>query len=518
MKKIIATLISVIVFYSTNAQKLRINYSDELPKTKIQNQINSFGNKFYSIEESWIGQMFNTYYNTKFHSIEFTTYDQQLQIIKTDFIETKEKEFGPYRSKFFEFKKSLFLLYSKADKEKNITIYLSKFNTETFKLEDTKVLFNFSFNMYNQFNGLNSPTLIDKLKFDIIENDNCTRILLAAGGPTLIHTCFLESNFDITQKTSTSIPKNFEDFVINRFFFDKQGNKYCSYQYYQDKHTRSGFFVQDKNGKEIFEKFSIGIEGLSSDLFFGSSKDSNKIYIVSNYKSNLKYSTEYEGIILSSINTNTFKQNAAELIPYPDSIAYSLYKAGIGIRNKSDITIYKIDYNLVELNDETICLYGFSKYSNSSISWGMTNYLYSQNKWVTTKKQDNYYGPIVQLTKNKYTNSFGCITSSNNIECSYVIPIILSDKIIYVHNQKKEDLEYLNLDKKTFKELNNLVLIAQTVNKEGKLINTEILSDNSKEDYIHSIQSATKLDCKNKYFIPLKDGNRVYKTAILEAK
>ncbi len=503
MKKIIATLISVTVVYSTNAQKLRINYSDELPKTKIQNKINSFGNKFYSIEESWIGQMFNTYYNTNFHSIEFTTYDQQLQKIKTDFIETKEKEFGPYRSKFFEFKKSLFLLYSKADKEKTITIYLSKFNTETFKLEDTKVLFNFSFNMYNQFNGLNSPTLIDKLKFDIIENDNCTRILLAAEGPTLIHTCFLEANFDITQKTTTTIPTKIVNFVINRFFFDKLGNKYFSYQYFQDKQTHSGFFVQDKAGKEAYEKFSIGKVGASSDLFFANSKDSNKIYLYANYKSTANGEYGFEGISLSSINTKTLKQNSSELIKYPDSIIHALYKEGFGVRIKADESLYQVNYFLEELDNETIYLFGFPFF------------VYKGEKYSFTK---TFIGPIINLAKYNNSNNFSLTPNKSCEDCLNVLPIVLSDKIIYVHNQKKEDLEYLNLDKKTFKELNKLVLIAQTVNKEGKLINTEILSDNSKEDYIHSIQSAIKLDRKNKYFIPLKDGNRVYKTAILDVK
>lgn len=509
MKKIIATLISVIVVYSTNAQKLRINYSDELPKTKIHNQINSFGNIFYSIEESWMGLMFNTFYDRNFHSIEFTTYDQQLQKIKSDFIETKQKEFGPYRSKFFEFKKSLFLLYSKADKEKSITIYLSKFNTETFKLEDTKVLFNFSFNMYGIYSGLSSSTIINTLKFEIIENDNCNRLLLAAGSPTSIYTCFLEENFDITQKTSTSIPKYFQDFVINRFFFDKRGNKYISYQYFQDKQTRSGFFVQDKNGKEAYEKFSIGKVGASSDLFFANSKDSNKIYLYANYKSTANGEYGFEGISLSSINTNTFKQNSSELIKYPDSIIHVLYKDGFGVRNKAEESLYQVNYFLEEFDNGTIYMYGFPYY----VYKGEKFNVYKGEKFTKT-----FIGPIINLAKYNHSNNFSLTPNKSCNDCLNVLTIVLSDKVIYVHNQKKEDLEYLNLDKKTFNRLNELVLLAQTVNKEGKLIDTEILGDNLKADYIHSIQSAIKLDCKNKYFIPLKDGNRVYKTAILEIK
>lgn len=500
MKKIIFAIFMLIASASFT-QQLSLTYSNEFPKNKIKNRLYPYKKMFFSCDLSYKTAFYSVNLTNATHSIEFTTYDENLKEIKTGSFENNEKVFGPYRSEIFVLNDNIYIFYSKKNEAKDsLTLYLSKINFETFLLEDTKILNTLAMSNYDARVGIFNEKKVKSFASQIIYNDNHSSVLLTAFTPNFLFSCILNNADAVIQKTA-SIPPKFTDFEINDIAFDENGNKYFSYNYTDNGKNAQGVLMQDKNGKDKFEKLNLNRQDLlPNTLSFAISRDKNKIYAFGNYYNNNIYLNE--GVFIIQINTNTlqFDNSKVEVIPYPEDVIDALFKGHLGIKYKGKAAVRPIDYKLTEMDNNELSFYGLPQYTDNAYANQITTYI----------------GPIVQLSKINGVYKYSFIPRSEEDETLNIKAIPVGNKIVYIQNEEKSNLIKWLKNNDEIKKYNKLVLVAKSINTNGECV-IDILGENAKSDYTHVFYQTVKTG-KNKYFIPLKDGNKFYKYVIFEVK
>lgn len=499
MKKIL-TLILLLKTIICSSQSLNISYSNEFPKNKAGGNIYPFKNKYfgyYTDYKKTIHFLGKEKFNMS-HSVEFSAYDENLKEIKTAYLQTEERIFGPYKSKIFAFNDKIHFLYSKYSvKKDSIEIFHSNINFETFELENTERLTAFPI-LDNWKENINTNSFyIDYLKMEVILNEDLNKVMLFTSSPNYMFSCFLNNN-SILKKQFTKLPIA-DTLKISKVFFDEDENRYVGYKKIADNVNTGGVIIIDKNNAILEKQFNIEkSNSYTTNIQFHKSKDKSKIFVYANYNSK----DDEHGIVLNTINTNDFSLGKQDLIPYNDTIMKTLYSLTVeGKKNKQVIEI-NYDFGLFETQSNELILYALlrdKKYFGGS---NTTDPHYTDN-----------CGPIMQIYK---SNNNKCMFSFND-RSDNVIALLLKDTILYLDIVYNFRLAYLTKNKKYEKGYNSNLLIGRYVSYDGRLLKMEPIGETIPSKYEHYLDR-NRLIGKNKYMIPMIEsaGSRISKYAIIE--
>jgi len=482
MKKISLLLLSLFCAATIFAQQFTVSTSPEFKHNDddLQSQYFKLGDSYIRYVTEYGGPQFG--FTAKLsgvvYDITLYRYNAQMQEQAKLSLGNGEKTFSSFPPVVFIFNEKIEVLYYRYDKDaETATLFVAQVNPVSLVLEDTKELF--KLNQKNAGLLFGSKKLENVKLYPAISPDN-SKALITCATQKVIMSCIVDKQFNVTRNTIIT-PKNLDDFYLIAPFLDNNGNKYFSYHYdLGDLNQRGVITEAAAGGPPRFQKYDLGIaETWANDMYFAPAKDKSKLFMYANYYGNY----HNEGVLLTTIDTGTFKIAKPNLFTYPADYRKRLLEDKFAIKAKGQVSVSKVFYTLTEFDNGAVAFLGVPSYnetkqsthtsSNSSIpmiTTTITNYTGPiMGIFIQPGAQNAVFTLIPRLLTGAKPGAAVFIKNHNQLICLY------GDKEKYLAKDIKESSGYT-------KDPEDLVLAAAVYNSNGDLLSRNKIAEKAGSD------------------------------------
>lgn len=407
--------------------------------------------------------------STALYSITLHNYDAGMNELKKISLDDGQKNFGPFPPKAFIYNGKLEVLYYRymLDAEL-IKLYLVQIDPASLVVESTKELITMDQKAYGLFKSVR--TLEDNKLFVSFSPDS-SKMLVVNSNAQAIFSCIIDQQLNIARNTVIK-NKAMDNFYVFDACLDNNGNKYFSYRYALDKINIRGIVTESyKNNQPKFQEFKTGDPEYGADnLYFHFSNNRSKLYIYANYYEHALH----EGVLLTTIDTATFKIAKPQLFPYPDDFKDRLLKIDFAVKAKKHVSVKQINYDFLELNDGTVAFMGIPTYAETDpVTPNFTG-----TRYIETKR---YNGPVMGVfiqPDNKATFSMIPRNVLNSSATFAAIYCVYNNQLICFYCDKEKNLTANLEDKPDYNnKFDNYVLAAAIYDSKGNILSRTKVAD-----------------------------------------
>jgi hypothetical protein len=499
--KLICFILSFFAFSFLHAQTVKVTLSNKFSLrdhalTEKDGGTFKAGDFFYTVETDYKGMQFA--YTAKLDKIKYGInvykFDAEMKELNKIPLEGEGKLLGPFPPRAVLFNGKLLVFYYKAEENGSIQLLYSVVDPETMEVSAAKKLYTISERNVGLFK-LEKAVLGNMLS--LATSPDASKLLVAQSGNTNeVFTSTIDQGFEVGKPVVSRVKGDLEDFGIQHARIDNAGNKYFTYAYTEDKHSKSGVLLQNTSGKEAWLTVRTMPDGLEGGNFFlQPSKDNTKMYlygVCGGEKSD-------EGVFLTTADAAGLKLGMPEVFRYPLDIREKLHKMDFADKSRGTYTIQSPDYICNELEDGTLTLSGYPTVLIRKMKMGSMG----MDRGQMVPDYEYYAGPILNVFIKDGKSSFGVIYRNQEMSvASRIIAIPYKDKLVCIYNDSPKSIgsdDLRVIDKKY--DPTDLVLAAAVIGNDGTVTNREKIADKTGRSFYFTGYRWRLSD--NSYLVPL---------------